>query len=484
MKILSLLLVFVGCMIYSTANWIPRKFGEVTYEQIIFHLNVPLDSEIELVYSYLQNTLFVSIVVTIVLYFAVRKISPGRCLFFSFGFFVCFVILSCHRLNISRLVDEYRNRYIVGNFYEQYYVNPYLTQITAPEHKRNLIMIFAESMETTYAQEAYFGDNLIPELQALAKENINFSHNNHFGGFTSIDGAHYTQASMVTQLCAVPFRLPIEYRRYRPSGGFMPKALCLSDILNKDSYNQSFMIGMSKEFAGTDKFLETHGKSKILDWDLYSKRDNLPEKTDKKRKRIVRDNLLFEYAKEELLELSRAGKPFAFTMMTMDTHFGNEHFDKKNCPVKYHDKNGKIKDEEYFKNVVSCSSQRIAAFVDWVKEQPFYDNTEIVIVGDHLTMSSEIFNESMDRKVYNVYINSNFLTTPYAKNRKFSALDTMPTVLESMGYTIEGHKLGLGVSLFSGEPTLLERMDVDVLNEELQKQSAVYNKLLYGKALP
>ena len=140
-------------------------------------------------------------------------------------------------------------------------------------------------------------------------------------------------------------------------------------------------------------------------------------------------------------------------------------------------------DEQYFKNVVSCSDSKIASFIEWIKQQPFYENTEIVVVGDHLTMGDTIFNDTMDRSVYNVYINSAVKPDKMiAKNRQFTALDTMPTILETMGYKIEGHKLGLGVSLVSGEKTLLENgLSVKELDQELDKQSLIYNKLLYGK---
>ncbi len=135
---------------------------------------------------------------------------------------------------------------------------------------------------------------------------------------------------------------------------------------------------------------------------------------------------------------------------------------------------------EHFKNVVSCSDKQIHDFVEWIKAQPFYSNTEIVIVGDHLTMSSSIFSKDMDRTIYNTYINSIVQNKEHTKNRHFTALDTMPTILESIGYTIEGHKLGLGVSLFSGLPTLLEKgFTVDYLNKELDKESAIYNQFLF-----
>ena len=38
-RIIWILNVFLGYMLFSSANWVIRKFGEVTYEQIMFHLN-------------------------------------------------------------------------------------------------------------------------------------------------------------------------------------------------------------------------------------------------------------------------------------------------------------------------------------------------------------------------------------------------------------------------------------------------------------
>jgi len=480
MKILSMLFVFIGYMFVSSANWIVRKFGQVTYEQIVFHLKTPLDSETKLIISYFQNTLMMAVIVVIAAYIITIKMSKKKCLIFSIIFLICTLGLSWDTLEMNKLIKEYKNHKITSTFYEENYVDSHHVAIKAPETKRNLIMIFAESMESTYANKEYFGDDLMPELHKYAEDNIHFSHNEGLGGFQNINGARYTQASMISQLCAIPLRLPVRAKRYRPENGFLPGALCLSDILKKDGYNQSFMIGMTKFFSGTDKFLETHGNQKVLDWEFYSKRDNLPEENDSKRKRIVRDDALFKYAKAEILELAEKKEPFAFTIMTMDTHFGNEYFDKKNCQIKYHDKG--VKDNDNFKNVVSCSDSQIAKFVEWIKEQPFYDDTEIVIVGDHLTMSSTIFTKQMDRTVYNVYMNASISDKSHTQNRQFTALDTLPTILESMGYIIDGHKLGLGVSLFSGEPTLLEQgLSVNKLNSELDKQSKVYNKLLFGE---
>ena len=50
-----------------------------------------------------------------------------------------------------------------------------------------------------------------------------------------------------------------------------------------------------------------------------------------------------------------------------------------------------------------------------------------------------------------------------------------------MGATIEGNKLGLGVNLFSNQPTLLEKYEISDINRELSGKSKLYDELLFGK---
>ena len=61
---LALLIFFVGFMLFSSANWVIDKFGEVTYEQIMFHLNMPFSSEIRMVMSFLKNTVMTGVIIT------------------------------------------------------------------------------------------------------------------------------------------------------------------------------------------------------------------------------------------------------------------------------------------------------------------------------------------------------------------------------------------------------------------------------------
>jgi phosphoglycerol transferase len=119
-------------------------------------------------------------------------------------------------------------------------------------------------------------------------------------------------------------------------------------------------------------------------------------------------------------------------------------------------------------------------FVTWIQQQDFYENTTIIISGDHLTMDPEIL-ESLDenytRTIYNCIINS-AVKPVQEKNRQFGAFDMFPTTLAAMGVEIQGNRLAMGTNLFSAEKTLTEKYGQAFLNDELQKNSEFYNETI------
>ena len=114
-----------------------------------------------------------------------------------------------------------------------------------------------------------------------------------------------------------------------------------------------------------------------------------------------------------------------------------------------------------------------------MQEQDFYENTTIVISGDHLSMDSNFFDkveDDYDRQVYNCIINPAVEDAQaYEKNRIFTTLDLFPTTLAALGVTFDSDRLALGTNLFSGTPTLAEELGLDELNEQLSRNSNYYN---------
>ena len=124
----------------------------------------------------------------------------------------------------------------------------------------------------------------------------------------------------------------------------------------------------------------------------------------------------------------------------------------------------------------------IYEFLEWIKKRDFYDNTTIVIVGDHLTMQDGFYGTKgfEDRTIYNVFINAIASSEYNSKNRVFTVMDMFPTTISSLGATIEGDRLGLGTNLFSDSKTIPEEIGIDKFNVELEKYSSYYYKKLRG----
>ena len=133
-------------------------------------------------------------------------------------------------------------------------------------------------------------------------------------------------------------------------------------------------------------------------------------------------------------------------------------------------------------NVYATTSREVGSFIAWLKEQSFYADTTVVLVGDHPNMLAGICGEvSADaRGRYNLILNS-AVTTTETKNRAFTAFDFYPTILAAAGFTIRGDRLGLGVNLFSSVPTLAEQYGMTVLNAELEKNSDFYIDRIMGR---
>ena len=355
-----------------------------------------------------------------------------------------------------------------SDFIEDNYTDPEKVAITFPEKKRNLIYIFLESMETTFSDPSAGGkitDDFIPELSALAQENVSFSNNEKLGGALSLSGTTWTAAAMVSQTSGIPVKVKMAADAYGKDGEYLPGAVSLGEILRKEGYNQTLLIGSDADFHGREPYFELHGGYTILDTESLKESGRLDP--DYREWWGFEDEKLFDFAKEELLRLSSDDKPFNLTLLTADTHFPDG-YECRLCKDKY---------EEQYANVLSCSSKQVYDFIEWIRSQSLYENTTIIISGDHLTMDAQFLDEIDEeyvRTTYNCIINP-ATTAKNTQNRSFVAFDMFPTTLAAMGVKIEGERLGLGTNLFSDKKTLCEEYGFETFDLEVRKNSDFYN---------
>jgi len=239
-------------------------------------------------------------------------------------------------------------------------------------------------------------------------------------------------------------------------------------MLNKfgiSSYKNYFLMGSDAGFAERKNYFLEHGNYNITDY-VKAIEKGLIHK-DYYTWWGFEDRKLYDFAEDILLEISKNDEPFNFSMLTADTHFYDGYTDSE-CPRKF---------TSNYANSYYCTDLMLSQFLSWIQEQDFYENTTVIIVGDHLTMRDDFFGTSKEyeRTVYNLFINS-MVETDNTKNRKFTALDMYPTTLAAIGATIEGDRLSLGTNLFSNQKTLMEQFGIDEYEKEISKMSKYYNE--------
>lgn len=371
-------------------------------------------------------------------------------------------------LNVDEYIEYQKNP---STFIEENYVDPSSVSLTFPEEKRNLVFIYLESMEITYADEesgGAFEENVIPELTEIAQTYEDFS-----GSDTDLNGAYslpyttFTMGAMFAMSSGLPLKNNLENNDMVTQSSFFSGITTIGDILEEAGYQNVLMMGSNATFGGRRLFYNEHGSYEIIDYN-YAQSTGMID-SDYKVWWGFEDSKLLSFAKDKLEELSESDQPFNLTLLTVDTHFENGYYCSE-CEDIYDDK---------YANVMACSSKQIAAFLEWMQEQDWYENTTVVLVGDHPTMDSDFcedVDEDYQRRAYAAYINS-AVEAETDTYRKYSTLDCMPTTLAAMGVQIEGNRLGLGVNLFSDEETLLEEYGISTVTEEIYKKSEFMEEL-------
>ena len=484
---LPLLFSVISILIF-VARYLQENFQGVPWGQLLYHLHTPLEGTgIDSIKEPLITGIVifaVSFLITLLFVLLLHRKQKDRRFGLVWSVFAL-ILLTPNLVNFW--IDFEIGDYLMftsqkSTIYEDYYVDARDTNLTFPETKRNLIYIFLESMELSYASKEVGGnmpENYIPEFTDLALNNITFSgDDSKLNGPYAVNGATFTMGGLVAQTSGVPLNENIVSNStlnstWSSENNYLPGVYAIGDILQDQGYNQMFMIGSDGNFAGRSSYFNGHGNYKVFDY--YSAVDAGYIDNDYYVWWGYEDSKLIEYAKTELTDLASKGEPFNFTMLTADTHFVNGYY----CDL--------CRDEFslQYSDVAACSSRQITSFLSWIREQDFYDNTTIVLCGDHCTMDSVYLEKTntkdFDRRMYFTIVNPDPSVSYTNTYRKFTSLDIYPTTLAAMGVTIPGDRLGLGTNLFSDTSTLAEIYGMDDLNTELLKDSKFYrSQLLYS----
>lgn len=385
---ITILSLFATFLVVNLVEWVKMTCGNVSFSIILLQLTSPIKGT--------DSGIINSIIKTAVVPPVLLAVAAVLCyLFIVRGMYaledlpvkkiprwskicieVVMVVFFLHTVQVQGteigMWDYIQSVRESSDFYEKEYVNPAKVKMTFPKEKKNLIYIFMESMESSYADKEDGGtmdDNYIPNLTKLARENVQFTDkkDGKVGGPVCLEATAYTAGGLVAQTSAINLKV---MNSGAVSDSFLPNLTALGDILNKQGYNQMFLCGSDGDFAGRDAYFKTHKDYQIEDYKAAIKEGDIPK--DYKVYWGHEDKVLYERAKKNLKKLSKEGKPFNLTMLTVDTHFPNGYICDL-CENKY---------DTTYGNAVACADRQVYDFVQWIKKQDFYEDTTIIIAGD------------------------------------------------------------------------------------------------------
>lgn len=478
-EILTVFIAGLSVLLALSVRWMFATWTNLSMDELVYHLTAPLDgTNTDMIWDYVRVCAVPTILVIfflILILIAWRKKEKVHLFrgIINLVALVGIIVMLGYTWTELGVGDYLKDQNTESKFIEDEYVDPTDVEVVFPEQKRNLIYIFLESMETTYSDVddgGAFDENVIPELTEIAQTNEDFSGADpKLNGGYSLAGTTWTMGAMFAQTSGLPLNISISANDMDTQDSFFPGVTTLGDILSDAGYTQTLVIGSEAQFGGRKLYFQEHGNYEMEDYSYAIENGLIP--SDYKVWWGYEDQKLFEFAKEKLLQLSQGDEPFNLTMLTVDTHFEDGYVCEQ-CPTEY---------DTQYSNVMACSSRQVGEFLKWIQQQDFYENTTIVISGDHPTMDSDYCAEidqegNYDRRVFTAYINA----AAYAQDqqeRTYSTFDNFPTTLAALGVQIDGDRLGLGTNLFSGTKTLLEEFGNSKVNAELKKKSESIEKL-------
>ena len=464
-NILMLIVFLLCCYIFFLKKYFNKYFPNMTRNEFSFFIISALDGGAkgtanDMVLLFLKNCIIKPTFFGFIYFYLLEILGKiGRFCdkinknYWKKFLFIVSIILVTY--NVFRFVHwlnpNKKNDY--STFYEREYNLPEKKNITFPKNKKNLIVIHVESLEKTFENKTFFTNSLIPDIEKLESEGIQFS--NYQNGF----GTTFTEGSLIALFTGTPINPHLNLNHVGQFSSIFKNVYSLGKILKDNGYQTFSMQSTLGDYAGMKNFLSLHGIDDITD-------SKILKKTLLKDQIISHwgfgDKNLFFAVKDKIKNIDKS-KPYFLYIQTVDTH------------VKYIPKD--IKKNIYsnpYLNVIYNTNLAVADFIDWFKKQPEYKNTTIVILGDHLRMGKD-FKMPQIRSIYNLFMNTSIV--PNDTNRTFSQVDLFPSVLEAIGVKIINHKLGLGTSIFSENKTLAERFSEQELENELGKNNKIYDKL-------
>lgn len=519
LTILNAVILAVLSIFACTCYFIDQTWGTVDISQMLFFMRVNSDGVLN--FPFICKIIFCCLafpvmLTTIILYLAKRFSLSRKCFINSFLFIACLAAIYCLATTyLSFNLTDWRDMapifillfifnlkrnfsaaniflcLILANLYMFcFFITTYqLNILTAGNNqnsnfyaenfkdisrldlkndtKRNIILIFVESFNEDFKS---ITENE-SQIRVADADAVKFS--DFIEGYVQ----RWTQAAIFSAFTGTHIHYISDYWHFKQKkrvkmslGGFNPLSMFVNELsetfdfdtpkiyslgkaAQKNGYQNLFIKGADVTFSGTKNFLLNNG---FLPENIYGEQElekvlNFPP-DDHNCIHGYSDKDVYETFKNKISSFN-PDKPFFAAMLTLELHVGSRNY------------------AQILKNNIL----NLNDFIVWFKEQSFYQNTTLIVVGDHNKMGNGI---KPGAKIYNAFFNlPPELKNNLNLNRTFNQIDMFPTILEIMGFNLPERKAGLGTSLFSHEKTLAEKYSYEKQKEILSKKDSFYYRL-------
>lgn len=437
-NLLILITIFINCLIV----YLDRYFGEVNFEQLIFHINFSnnliIDSDEYIIKKFFQICVlipFLLIILINIFFFISSKFQRAfNNLLFSILIFFLLIFTLIRSNDFIKFGEYYSNNKY--DIIEKNYISPKKIEFNF-EKSQNLILIYVESFENIFQNENIFGENLIEELNEYNKDSVSFKN------FVQTPLTEWTIASIVATQCGLPLKNYGLFTFGKQTGkhlrtvfgfdNFLPNAICLGDLLENNGYENIFIGSHNTTFTGTGNFFKTHGYKEVYGKEIYDKLDITYHPGSWGEG--PNDSFLFNFAKEKLDRLVNDKKKFLLTILTTDTHE----------PFGYHDPKCNSLNQD-IQSAIKCSSKSILDFISFI-ENEYPGKMKIIILGDHLYRfgNKNDFLIPNNRTIFNKFLTNE---DKEIMRNNINHYDFYPTILDFIDVRFNDNKIGLGYSGF------------------------------------
>jgi phosphoglycerol transferase MdoB-like AlkP superfamily enzyme len=267
----------------------------------------------------------------------------------------------------------------------------------------NVILIVWESFTGKVVDSYKNGIEITPAFNRLKKEGLYFSDIYATGD--------RTDKGIVGVLSGYPAQPTTSIVKVPQKADKLPK---LPALFSEKSYNTSFYYGGELEFANMKTYLMGSGFQRFV-----SKSDF--ESKDQNSKWGAHDGVVMNKLSREL---AKEKSPFFSTWLTLSSHEPYE--TPEQTAIKGKD------DESLFLNSLHYTDNVIGNFIQQCKQQPFWQNTLVVIIADHghrLPYSKEKIN---DFRIPMLWLGGALQAKSQIINSTGSQIDLAKTILNQL----------------------------------------------------